>query len=452
MSTLYHPDATDPSVPIGSFWEADAPAAEHPTPALDGEHDVDVAVIGGGYTGLSAALTLARDQRAKVGVLDAGAPGWGASGRNGGFCAMGGIKISYETMIRRYGMVDTVAFHEAQVQSIQTVRDIAAREAIDFDAIGAGEYAIAHKPNRFREMLQERDFLKRTFGMDCPVLGPDEMAGAGLSGAGFHGALLYPVGFGLHPMKYARGLSDACVRRGVAVHGQSPVVAWRREKGAHVLVTPKGALRARSVIIATNGYTPEGLLPGLAGRTLPVPSNIIVTRPLSPDEQAAQGFTSHTPAFDSRILLHYFRLLPDGRFLIGARGGLDGSRNATAEMRAKLESDFRAMFPAWSGVEITHFWRGFICMTRDRVPHVGVLDDGPAGPVYYGFGYHGSGVAMGTWTGAALGRLAGNGGDFKAAGIPRVMTQPLGAFPLPALRLYYLRLALLGYRVKDALL
>ncbi len=436
-SSLTHPSAYDPTIPVGSYWQESAPSARSTFAPLSGDAHCTVAVIGGGYTGLSTALHLARDHGIGVRVLEAGAPGWAASGRNGGFCCLGSSGLGYQALIRRYGLDETRRFFDAQIDSVDLVRQLAASENIDIQASGDGELALAHKPNRFEHMKSERDFLAETFGFETTLLEPDALKERGLHGPKFHGGKLNPAGFGLHPMRYARGLADAAVQRGATVHGRSAVTAWQREGNRHRLITDSGSVTADRVVVATNGYTREDLHAGLHGRIMPVLTNIVVTRPLTGAERAAQGWTDTTMAFDSRNLLHYFRLLPDGRFLFGGRGGLDARPQSAAPMRARLERELRELFPAWRTVETTHFWRGYANLAADFVPHIGPLPDD--GTVFVGLAYHGNGVAMGTWAGRALAGLAA--GAARTHDLPAVVSRPLPRFPMPVLRTAYWKAA-----------
>lgn len=449
MRHLHHPAASDPRTPVDSYWAATAPAPSAAAPPLASDDSCDVAVIGGGYTGLSAALHLARDHGLDVRVLERAEPGWGASGRNGGFCCIGGAKVSYRTLIGRHGLEEVRRFFAVQREAVDLVGEIADGEGLDIDRTGSGDLEIAHRPNRVRDLEAHRDFMREAFGVECRFLRKEDLAAGGIANAEAEAALGLPYGFGLHPLKYARGLAAAAVARGARVHGASPVEAWQTEDGWHHLSTPGGTLKARRVIVATNGYTPEDLHPGLAGRLLPALSNVLTTRPLSEAERAAQGWTTDTMAYDSRNLLHYFRLLPDGGFLFGARGGVSAAPSTVAAMRADLLRHFRRMFPAWRNVEITHFWRGFVCLARDLVPHVGRLPDDPS--VIHAFAYHGNGVSMGTWSGRAAAELAAGTRPDRDI-VPAVMGQPLPAFPLPGLRPLYLRAAYAGYWVKDEVL
>lgn len=446
MRHIYHSSAFDPKIPVGSYWEDSAPPLAVDTPPLAGEETCEVAVIGGGYTGLSAALHLARDHGIDVRVLEAAQPGWGASGRNGGFCCLGGTKVPFSTLVRRHGDQEARRFARAQREAIDLVAELSQSEGFDIEASGEGDIQIAHEPRRVAELKADGEFMRDVHGLDCRFHAKEELRQAGMGMAGAEAALLMPLGFGLHPMKYARGLAAAAVGRGARVHGQSPVESWHKTGGLHVLSTPSGTLRARKVIVATNGYTPEDLHQGLAGRLLPALSNIVTTRPLTQAEREAQGWTTHTMAYDSRNLLHYFRLLPDGRFMLGARGGASAGPGSAERMKADIRRRLARMFPAWADIEISHFWRGFVCLAADLVLHVSRLPDD--GSVIHALAYHGNGVSMGTWSGRAAARLVvGVAPDREI--VPAVAGQPMPRFPLPGLRPMYLRGAYMAYWFMD---
>jgi glycine/D-amino acid oxidase-like deaminating enzyme len=170
-----------------------------------------------------------------------------------------------------------------------------------------------------------------------------------------------------------------------------------------------------------------------------------IPRDLS-DERAAQGWTAATMAFDTRKLLHYFRLLPDGRFMFGGRGGTNAADNAAPVMERRLRAEFEGLFPAWAQVEHTHFWRGLACLSYGLVPFVGALD--PVRSVWGACAYHGNGVSMASWSGRTVADLIGGGRQAKD--LPSLMTAAPKPFPLPALRGAYLKGAYLWYGVKDA--
>lgn len=445
MPSTTHPQALRFDTPADSYWEATGKPLEIESPPLTGTDACDVAIIGGGITGLSAAIELA-EQDVDVRVLDAGHIGWGASGRNGGFACIGSNKLSYGAMIRTYGLEETKRYQAAMVESVSLVQDNLKRHAIDAWAGPDGDLWLAHLPSRVAELRAEQSFLSETFGETTEFLTPDDLKSRGVWGPQFHGGLIRSIGFGLHPLNYTRGLARAAARSGVRLHGASRVIRWEERADGHLLNTPDGTLKARQVIVATNGYTQEDIVPRLAGRILPALSSVLVTQPLTFEEQQAQGWTSQVLAFDSRNLLHYFRLLLDGRFLFGGRGGTDASDAGAEAYRAILLKEFHDLFPAWRHAGIANYWRGFVCLANDLVPYVGTLDERAS--VWTSIAYHGSGVAMGSWCGRAVARLVTK----KAAreDLPSILTRRLARFPLPAFRPLYLKGAYLWYGWQDS--
>ncbi|MEJ1160390.1 NAD(P)/FAD-dependent oxidoreductase [Prosthecomicrobium sp. N25] len=370
------------------------------TTPLSGEVRTEVAIIGAGYTGLSAALHLARDHGIESVVLDAGPIGWGASARNGGFVTLPAAKLSAEQMIARYGDQEARRFYLSQMEGIETTRALLAEERIDADPQGDCVYEVAHHESAVPHLVTTADIYRHRFGLDATFLQGWAFGAIGHGGTEQFGALRLRGGFGLNPLKFLLGLEAAARRRGVRVHGASPVHDWVKDRGRHVLETPEGRVSARHVIVATNGYTPDELRPDFANRTLPALSNIVVTRPLTAAELEAERFRTDCPVANSRSLLFYYRVLPDRRFLFGGRGGTAGGPADDAAMRAWLETRLGEVFPSWRGIETTHFWNGLVCLTARGTPAVGRL---PADrTVHYAFGWHGNGVNTAPWAGMVL--------------------------------------------------
>lgn len=415
------------------------PLPDQTWPELTDAETTEVAIVGGGFTGLSAALHLAQSG-AEVTLLEAHVPGWGASGRNGGFCCIGGDKIGLGAIRQRFGVAAAQAYFNAQRGAIDLVDDLLSTHGIDAETHSSGELQLAHRPDILPTLRAERD-LWAEYGVDATLIPQQDLADQGASGT-FHGGLHVPLGFALNPGRYLTGLATAAANVGALIRANSLVQSITRSGSTYKLKTPRGQLTARKLILATNGYGADGLPDWLTGRYLPLQSNILITRPLTEDEIFAQGWTTDLMAYDSRHLLHYFRLLPDRRFLFGARGNVRASAQGQAAMRARMRRDLAAMFPAWVNVETPFFWSGLVSLSRDLLPYAGPIGDWE--DAWVGMNYHGNGVAMGTWVGARLADLA-MGRD----PLLPVHARPLPRFPLPSIRRSYLYPAILAYRLKD---
>jgi glycine/D-amino acid oxidase-like deaminating enzyme len=417
----------DPRIAPDSHWAATHTPAAHPP--LSGDVAVEVAVVGGGFTGLSTALHLARDHGITATVVDAAPIGWGASGRNGGFVSIGGTKLALAKMDARYGAAASDRYWRAQMEAVELVRALLVSEGIDAEPQGDASYEVAHHPSLVADLVDWADIARRRFGFVTRFLDAADFRAIGHGGTEQFGAAEIRGPFAIHPMKFVDGLAAAAVRRGARVHGQTPVVRWTKDRGEHLLATPGGTVRARTVVLATNGYTPDGLYPAFTNRTVPALSNILVTRPLTDAERTAESWVTGCPVSNTRDLLFYYRLLPDSCFLFGARGGTSGSPEENAAMRAWLSRRLGEVFPAWRGVEIDRFWNGLVCLTGRLTPAVDRLESDPT--VLYAFGYHGNGVNTAPWAGARIAAAIAAGGRARPEvpepmrGLPAGLVHPL---------------------------
>ncbi|MCK0150301.1 FAD-binding oxidoreductase [Marivita sp. S6314] len=404
-------------------WWRDTVAPAHP-PAMQGDKHTDVAIIGGGFTGLNAALVLA-DAGRQVTVLDAEHPGWGASGRNGGFCCLGGSKLSGPRIATLFGADQRAEWHAAERAAVDHVATLLADHAIDADVHSEGETMMAHSPGAMHDIRESIEDTRQSYGVTPHVFEASDLPSLGLNGR-FYGGMTLPIGFALNPGKYHDGLLKSVMRAGAEVFGQTPATRMRQRGSKWEVTTANGILTAERVVIATNGYSSEDMPTWLRARYLPVQSSIIVTRPITDAEQAAQGWTSAQMCYDSRRLLHYFRLMPDGRFLFGMRGGLRATPRSEAALNARIRKNFEQLLPEWRTIDITHAWSGLVCLMRRLTPFSGPVPDRPG--MFASLGYHGNGVAMGSYLGA---RLADCVLDRPTRGpCPAFLHQPPPRFPL----------------------
>ncbi len=388
-----------------------------PTPPLDGDLRCDVAVIGGGYTGLSAALHLA-EAGIDVAVLEAHEPGWGASGRNGGQVNPG-LKHDPDDVQRQFGAERGARLVEAAWNAPQVVFDLIARLQIDCEARQTGTVRAATSLASARAVRASAEQGVRR-GMPVELL--EREAIARVSGTNrYICALLDRRGGSLNPLGYARGLAEAAIRAGARIFGGTPALSLQGHAGAWRIATPSGAVTAKQVILATNGYTGD-LWPGLRRSVVPVCSAIAATAPL-PADLADAVMPTRSVLYELGHITTYYRLDVGNRLLMGGRSvmrDVRGLDDAQVLIRAAL-----ALWPGLAGVAWTHAWNGQIAATADHYPHL----HEPAPGVYIGLGYNGRGVAMATVMGQWLARRAAGA---PAADVPLPVTA-IGAIRFHAL-------------------
>ncbi len=411
---LYEPIGHDPSRWPDSYWRASCPALP-PCPPLLGRSTVDVAIIGAGYAGLNAALELVEAHGASVAVLEAAQPGWGASGRNGGFCCLGGTKLDAPAITRRIGAAGTAEWDAFEHAAVARVRDNLDRYRIDARTTETGEIQLAANARAWARM-------QRAGG---EVLSATELRDCGLNTGVYLGGAMTRAGFGLHPYAYVTGLARAALAVGVALHGDSRVTRLTPAQDGWQVNTAQGQLQARQVLIATNGYSDERLPGWLHRRILPALSHVMVTEPIGPADLQAQGWTRHLMAYDSRTLLHYFRLLPDNRMLFGARGGMSFRPAPVARFARDARQAFDMIFPAWRAVPAAYHWNGLVCLTSSRAPYIGPVPGAPG--LFLALGWHGNGVAAASEGGRCAARVLMGVADAA----PRLTRRPPPRFPLP---------------------
>ena len=411
-------------------------------PEAEGDISCDVAIVGGGFTGLNAAHELAAAGLDTV-VMEAEQIGFGASGRNGGFCCLGGDKVTQKTLIRRHGLDEAATYRKAQRAAIDHVAALLETHSIDADTHSQGETWLAHRAREGAMLRDEARESSELWGVKAEAIPKSELAAHGLASPAFHGAVTTPLGFALNPAKYLHGLARVTRDAGARIFARSPATKITHD-GRWTLITPKSRIRAKKLVMATNGYGSEDIPPWMADRYMPAQSAILLTRPLTEDEIAAQGFSSEQMCYDSRRLLHYFRLLPDRRFLFGARGSTSASAAASRAFKRKTRKDFEQMFPAWSHVETPNYWSGFVCLTRSLTPFAGPLS--PLPDAWGAFGFHGNGVSMGSYSGRLVAdMILGQ----SARPRPAFISATPGKFGLGRLRRFALIPPYLAYGLLD---
>lgn len=425
MKRIFPPHAYSDAPRQSCYWNATTDTPDYP--AARGTISADVAVIGAGFTGLNAALHLAEAGEDVV-VLESQTPGWGASGRNGGFCCLGGSAASDQLLKLQYGDDARLEFRKAEWEAVKYAQALIAERGIECDTHSEGETLFAHSKAAVKSLKAQAEATERDLGVTCRFIAQEELAQNGMKGP-FLAALTTPIGYALNPLKYTLGLVAEVIRAGARIHSHSPVTGISHGNG-FTLTTPEATIRAKRLVVATNGYSSDDVPKWLAGRYLPTQTNIIVTRPLTDEEIAEQGWFTHQMSSDDRFLLHYFRLMPNKRMLFGMRGGLFSSPSSDKRMHQTIRQHFETMFPHWAHVETPFSWHGLVALARDLTPYTGPIPEMPG--AWTSLCYHGNGVAMGSYAGALLAdQMLGRSG---ARLHPKVMQRPHRKFPLGRLR------------------
>lgn len=401
---------------LASYWLEDAPLAVLPSTALPAK--TDVAIIGAGYSGLVAALSVARAGRG-VTVLDAEDAGFGCSTRNGGQCGAG-LKNGFDELAASYGKPRALALYREALASLDFLNRFVADEEIACDYNHCGRFMGAHAPGHYEKMARSFETHRRELGIECHVV-PRAEQHAEIDSDAYFGGGVVASHTSLHPAKYHRGLLERVLATAAAVHPHTPVVGIERHQaGGFTVTTTRGRIKAGEVIVATNGYTNNlGSLPALSRRIIPIGSYMIATEPLAPGVMD-RLMPRDRVISDSRRVVLYYRASPDRkRILFGGRVALAETDPAISGPR--LHAILCGIFPEIASVRISHSWMGFVGYTFDQMPHIGVWDG-----LHYTMGYCGSGVAMASYLGHKIAhKLLGNKqGDTAFDDLP-FQTRPL---------------------------
>jgi glycine/D-amino acid oxidase-like deaminating enzyme len=354
----------------------------------------DVLVIGGGYTGTTAAIRL-RQAGVDVTLIDAAKLGSTASARNGGM-ALTGLSESLTQIERKLGKAKVKQLFSESLESVKTVERLVAECQLDCDFHRYGHLETAFKPSHFEGLKYDQERLQEQFNHETQIITAAELK-AEIDSSLYHGALLDPVSAGVHPAKYIAGLITMADNLGVSLHEEVTAERVDQRGTGFEVRTNRGKIFANEVLVTTNGYTGP-LTPWLQRRLVPTESLMIATEEL-PEENARKLIPKGRMIYDTKIFLFYFRLAPDGkRLLFGGRP--KSARKTLRQNAACLYQDLLTVYPQLNEVRIEYAWRGKIGFTRDRLPHIGKHNG-----LYYAMGYCGHGVALATYLGEKLSKM-----------------------------------------------
>jgi glycine/D-amino acid oxidase-like deaminating enzyme len=364
----------------------------------------DVAVIGAGFTGLSAALALAK-RGAKVVVLEAETMGWGASSRNGGM-VLTGLKLGVNKLISMYGRELTRRMYGASIESISEVERLVKEESIECDFARTGHLEVACKEAHFDDYARQVEVIGREFGHHLRVVGREELRDE-IGSDIYYGGMVDEISGGLNPARYVAGLGAAAVRAGAQINERTRVQGIRRElrgeAGGFRVNSSKGSFWARNVLVGTGGYT-GAATPALGKKIIPIGSFIITTEILS-EALARELSPRNRQIYDSKNYLYYYRLTPDNRMLFGGRAAFFPETERTIRKSADiLRRGLIDVYPQLRDAKVEYVWGGTLDFCFDMMPHAGQMDG-----MYFAVGYAGHGVAMATYQGLKIGEWIAEG-------------------------------------------
>jgi glycine/D-amino acid oxidase-like deaminating enzyme len=381
-----------------SYWLRTAPPFSGAAAgAVEGR--VDVAIVGGGFTGLSAALALAKGG-ASVAVLEAGRVIGEASGRNGGHCSSG-LAHDFGALAQSVGLERASAYNRAYCDAVDTVERLVKEESIDCDFRRCGRLKLASKPSHYDKFRRSAELLA-TVDPNVSLVSPDRI-GDEVGSDRFHGGLLQSTSAQLHVGKFGVGLAEAAARRGARIYENAAVTGLQKMPGRRWAVeTPRGRLDAGQVLVATGGASKEPPFGWFRRRIVSVGSFVIGTEPL--DEARIDRILPKRRNYGtSKNLVNYFRLSPDNRLIFGGRARFALSNPSSDQKSGRvLQEQLVSLFPGLADVGIDYVWGGTVDLTADRLPRAGEHEG-----LFYSVGYSGHGVQMSVHMGEVMADLIG---------------------------------------------
>ena len=376
-----------------SYWLDTAPQGSPARSRTSVDGRTDVAVIGGGLTGVVAALHLAR-RGAKVHLFEQHTVGFGASGRNGGM-ATTGMSVGIRQAVATMGFETAARLYGSYTEAIDLIEKLVTEEQIDCDFGRPGKLNLASKAAHYEGFEKTHELLSTRLGVETQLVPKAELRRE-IGSDAFHGAMVESKSAALHVGKYIRGLGEAAERAGVTIHEEAPVLRLIKRGSGHDLETSRGRIHAEQVLLATGAYTRRPFR-WQQVRIAPVGSFIIATEPL--DAGVCDDLLpTRRMASDSKNLLNYFRITPDNRLLFGGRARFAMSNPQSDERSGKILRDAMVRtFPQLSDARVDYCWGGLVDMSIDRMVHAGEHDG-----VYYSMGYAGHGVQMATYMGRQM--------------------------------------------------
>jgi len=389
---------------VDSYYAATASRYEQ-FPLLEGDRSADVCIIGGGYTGLSAALHLA-EQGLDVVLLEAEKIGWGASGRNGGHAGVGS-RVEPQTLANKYGIDTAKQLWSLSIEAVDLIQELITKHHINCD-LKQGILHVAAKPSDVNYLKNNTENLTNIYGYEkirfVEKAELDTMVGS----KKYYAGQLDSGSLHLHPLNFSLGLGQAARTAGASLYEQSRVLHYQHDKNHQTLTvqTASGRVQAKNIVLACNGYLGK-LEPKMAGKIMPINNFMLATEPLS-DALAKQLITEDVAIQDSLFVLNYWKLSIDNRLLFG--GGENYSNQFPTDIKSFVRKYMLRVYPQLESSRIDYAWGGTLAVTMNRMPHFGLLDSN----IYYAQGYSGHGVPTAILAGKLICEaICGNPQRFK---------------------------------------
>lgn len=402
--------------------------------ALDHNTSTDYLIVGGGYTGLSAAITLAESGKNTT-LIDANALGFGCAGRNGGFVLSGSGRMSLAAIEQKWGPAVAKGMQGEFDGAVSLLQQRINQYSMNVDWCDGPYYKLAHNAKSAAMLHSSAELQAKRYGVESTLLSQIDVQNTFSIKHVFGGVKV--DGACLHPLKLTDEYARVAHNLGVSLYYNTPAMTIEKQHDGFTVTTPTATVNAKHVIIATNAYTPKRFHADVDNKQFPVQSSIFVTAPLSKAQQSACGLSSPMSFMDTRMMKYYYRVLPDGRLLFGGRGAVTAKGSDNKREKQRLYNAMIKSFPVLNGIGIDYFWSGWVSVSFDDMPRI-FVDTNSNNKLGYAMGYCGSGVSFAAFAGMRLAQ--------RMIGIESINTRlplyssPLPSFPFPAFR----RMALHG--------
>ncbi len=414
-----------------TYWHSTHQCAQQPS--LSEQHTCDYLVIGGGYTGLSAAMALAEYGK-DVTVIDSQQPGFGCAGRNAGFVLSGSGRLSLSAIEDKWDKTVAQGMRNEFDAAVSLLKDRIDRYDMQVDYVTGPYVKLAHSAKHARLLLKSATTAQDSYGVPFIPLSHGTVASRfGVQGM-FGG--IQVEGACIHPLKLVDEYTKVATSTGANLFYNTPALSItepKQNRDSFKVATPKGDIYAQHILIASNAYTPIGFHNSVNERQFPVQSSIFVTAPLTEEQIARTKLSSPVSFMDTRMMKYYYRVLPDGRLLFGGRGAVAGKNANSNSEKQRLYKAMLKSFPALENIDVEYFWSGWVSVSLDSLPRIFTQNDNRIG---YAMGYCGSGVSFAAYAGN---QLAKRMLDQPVNDQLPIYKTPLPKYPFPQLRRTALR-------------